>query len=214
VRPQRVHLTGLTGARAAPFQHAPSMTEEFRFDVWSASEGVRREQRVLPGEDSLRVGDLEVGYGEILWKARRADLLMLFTERRTLALQGRSDPLNRLHRLLVRRLSSGEKASRSRYLRAVAEEVVLFAAAVAARGRLDGHPVTGLHVAVVTREALHLFSGASHRSVPFPAEQCRVRTGSDREGTRDTVLLRRGEDLLELLYLFPEEREALLEAAL
>lgn len=190
------------------------MTEEFRFDVWSASEGVRREQRVRPGQQSLGVGDLEIGYGDVLWKARRADLLMIFTEQRTLALQGRSDPLNRLHRLLVRRLSSGGTANRSRYLRSVADEVVLFAAAVAARGRLDGRPVTGLHVAVVTREALHLFSEDDHRSVPFPAEQCRVRTGSDREGTRDTVLVRGGEDLLELLYLFPEERDALLEAAL
>jgi len=190
------------------------MTEEFRFDAWSAGEGVRRDQRVHPLQQSLRVGDLEIGYADVLWKARRADLLMIFTERRTFALQGRSDPLNRLHRLLVRRLSSGEKGSRSRYLRSVADEVVLFAAAVAARGRLDGRPVTGLHVAVVTREALHLFSRDSHRSVLFPAEQCRVRTGSDRKGTRDTVLLRRGDDLLELLYLFPEERDALLEAAL
>lgn len=187
------------------------MTGEFRFDAWSQSEGVRRDQRVRPGEGSLRVGDLGIEYGDVLWKARRADLLMLFTEERTLALQGRSDPLNRLDRELVRRLPA--RRSRSRYLTSVAGEVLLFAAAVAARGRVEGSPVTGLHVAVVTREALHLFSGGSRRTVPFPAEQCRVRSGSGEEDTRDTVLLRRGDDLLELLYLFPEEREALMEAA-
>lgn len=188
------------------------MSGEFRFDAWSQSEGVRRDRPVRPGEHSLRVGDLEIEYSDVLWKARRADLLMLFTADRTVALQGRSDPLNRLARSLVRRMPPGE--NRRRYLKSVGGEVLLFAAAVAARGRLEGRPVTGLHVAVVTREALHLFSGTSRRSVSFPAEQCRVRSGGGGEGTRHTVLLRRGDDLLELLYLFPEEREALLETAL
>lgn len=188
------------------------MTEEFRLDAWSQGEGVRREQRVRPGDDALRVGDLEVEYGEILWKARRADLLMLFTGQGTLALQGRADPLNRLHRLLVPRLPPA--GARGRFLGEVAPEVVVFAAAVAARGRVEGRPVTGLHVAVATREALHLFSRGSRRSLPFPVERGRLRSGAGQEGARDTVLLRRGDDLLELLYLFPEEREALLAAAL
>lgn len=188
------------------------MTGEFRFDAWSQSEGVRRDQPVRPGEESLRVGDLEIDYSDVLWKARRADLLMLFTGDRTVALQGRSDPLNRLDRSLVRRMPPGE--NRRRYLTSVAGEVLLFAAAVAARGRLGDSPVTGLHVAVVTREALHLFSGTSRRSVPFPAEQCRLRSGDEGEGSRETVLVRRGDDLLELLYLFPEEREVLMETAL
>lgn len=187
------------------------MNEEYRFDVWSQGEGVRREQRVAPGEDSLRVGGAEIEYPDVLWKARRADLLMLFTADRTLALQGRSPPLNRLARTLTRRLAPA--GSRRRYLQSVAGEVLLFAAAVAARGRVGGAPVTGLHVAVVTRRAVHLFSGTSSRSVPLPAEQCRVRSGSGEGGARDTVLLRRGDDLLELLYLFPEERDVLLEAA-
>ena len=187
------------------------MTPEFRFDAWSQTEGVRRDRPVRPGEESVRVGDLEIEYTDVLWKARRADLLMLFTADRTVALQGRSAPLNRLDRSLVRRMPAGE--NRRRYLSTVAGEVLLFAAAVAARGRLEGQPVTGLHVAVVTREALHLFSGTSRRGMPFPAEQCRVRSGAEGKGARDTVLLRRGDDLLELLYLFPEERDALLEAA-
>lgn len=187
------------------------MTEEFRFDAWSRGKGVRRAQRVRPGDESLRVGDVEIGYGDVRWKARRADLLMLFTPDRTIALQGRSDPLNRLDRGLTRRLSP--RGNRRRYLASVAGEVLLFAAAVAARGRVDGRPVTGLHVAVVTRDALHLFSGDSRPSVPFPVEECRVRSGSPEERSRETLLLRRGDDLLELLYLFPEERDALLEAA-
>lgn len=188
------------------------MTPEFRLDAWSEGEGVRRDQRVRPGGDALRVGDLRVEYGDVLWKARRADLLMLFTARGTLALQGRSDPLNRLHRLLVRRLPPAR--ARSRYLSEVTPEVVVFAAAVAARGRVEGDPVTGLHVAVATREALHLFSAGARRRLPFPVESGRVRGGAGQEGSRDTVLLRRGDDLLELLYLFPEERDALLAAAL
>lgn len=187
------------------------MNGEFRFDAWSQGEGVRREQRVVPGDESLRVGDGELQYEKIRWKARRADLLMLFTADRTLALQGRSDPLNRLDRALTRRLSPRD--NRRRYLASVAGEVLLFAAAVAARGRVDGGPVTGLHVAVVTRDALHLFSGDSRLTVPFPVEECRVRNGSREEGSRDTLMLRRGDDLLELLYLFPEERDTLLEAA-
>lgn len=187
------------------------MTDEFRFDAWSQGAGVRRDQPVRPGDDSLRVGDVEIDYGSVRWKARRADLLMLFTADRTFALQGRSDPLNRLDRVLSRRLPRGR--DRRRYLASVGGEVLLFAAAVAARGRLEGRPVTGLHVAVVTRDALHLFSGGSRLAVPFPVEECRVRSGSRQEGSRDTLVLRRGDDLLELLYLFPEERDALLEAA-
>ena len=187
------------------------MSGEFRFDAWSQSEGVRRDQRIRPGEGSLRIGDLQIDYSDVLWKARRADLLMLFTGDRTVALQGRPDPLNRLDRRLVRRMPTGE--NRRRYLESVADEVVQFAAAVAARGRLGGRPVTGLHVAVVTRAALHLFSGTSRRSVSFPVEQCRVRSGADEEGTRDTVVVRRGDDVLELLYLFPEERSVLLETS-
>lgn len=187
------------------------MTEEFRFDVWSQAEGVRRDQRVRPGDASVQVGDAEVRYDSVRWKARRADLLMLFTADRSLAIQGRSDPLNRLDRALTRRLSP--RRSRRRYLASVAEEVLLFAAAVAARGRVDGGAVTGLHVAVVTRDALHLFSADSRLSLPFPVEKCRTRSGSHEEGTRATVVLRRGDDLLELLYLFPEERDTLLEAA-
>lgn len=186
------------------------MSERFRFDLWSEGEGVRRGETVRLGEDALQVGDLTIAFAEIRWKARRADLLMLFTGDRTLALRGDRDPLNRLHRQLVRRLRS--EGSRTRYLRDVAGEVVLFAAAVAARGRVGGRPVTGLHVAVVTRAALHLFSADSRRSMRFPAERSRVRESTG-EGTRDTVLIGRGEDLVELLYLYPEEREALLEAA-
>lgn len=187
------------------------MTDGFRFDAWSQGAGVRRDQPVRPGDETLRVGDLEIEYESVRWKARRADLLMLFTADRTLALQGRSDPLNRLDRALARRLPRGRH--RRHYLAAVGGEVLLFAAAVAARGRAEGGPVTGLHVAVVTRDTLHLFSGESRLSVPFPLEECRIRSGSREEGSRDTLVLRRGDDLLELLYLFPEERDTLLEAA-
>lgn len=186
------------------------MSEAFRLDLWSQGEGVRRGETVRLGRDDLRVGNLSIDLEEIRWKARRADLLMLFTGEQTLALRGDPDPLNRLHRELLRRLRSAE--SRTRYLRDVAGEVVLFAAAVAARGRVQSRPVTGLHVAVVTRAALHLFSGDSRRSMPFPAERSRVREASGEE-TRDTVLLGRGDDLLELLYLYPEERTVLLESA-
>ena len=184
--------------------------DSFRFDLWTESAGVLRGRRVTVGETSLRVGDIEVRYDRILWKARRADLLMLFTSGRTLALQGEADPLNRLDRGLVRRL--GSAGSRTSFLESVVGEVLVFAAAVAARGRVDSRPVTGLHVAVVTRDGLHLFSRDARCRLSFPVSAIRTGSGSER-GVRDTVVLRRGDDRVELLYLFPEERRALIEVA-
>lgn len=186
------------------------MSDRYTFDVRIEGGGVRRDVPVTMEAAALRVGDEKVADGSVFWTARRAGLLLLFARERTVAFQGEPDELDALQRRVTARVEPREQ--RRRLLEPLTEEVVLFAAAAAARGRLGGDPVEGLHVVVATREGLHLFAGDTHREISFPVDEAEV--VSDPESHfRDRLVLVDGEDRLELVYLFPEEREQALEAA-
>ena len=186
------------------------MTGEFSFDVRVEGESVRRDVPVTLEPAAIRVGDVKLADGSVFWTARRAGLLLLFAREKTVALQGEPEDLDALQRRVTARVEPEEQ--RRRLLDPLTEEVVLFAAAAAARGRLDGRPVQGLHVVVATREGVHLFAEDRHLELAFPVDEAEV--VSDPEGPfRDRLVLSSGDDRLELVYLFPEERQEALEAA-
>lgn len=186
------------------------MSEEYTFDVRIEGGGVRRDVPVVLGAAAVRVGDETVADGSVFWTARRAGLLLLFARDETIALHGEPEELDVLHRRVAERVEPREQ--RRRLLEPLTEEVVLFAAAAAARGRLDGDPVRGLHVVVATREGLHLFVDDTHRALSFPVDRAEI--VSDPGGrSRDRLVLSTGGDRLELIYLFPEEREQAVQAA-
>jgi len=186
------------------------VTGEFSFDVRVEGESVRRDVPVTLEPAAIRVGDVKLADGSVFWTARRAGLLLLFAREKTVALQGEPEELDALQRRVTARVEPEEQ--RRRLLDPLTEEVVLFAAAAAARGRLDGRPVQGLHVVVATREGVHLFAEDRHLELAFPVDEAEV--VSDPEGPfRDRLVLSSGDDRLELVYLFPEERQEALEAA-
>lgn len=170
-------------------------------DVLIEGEGVRRGVTVRCEEDTLLVGDLRIPLSEVYWTSRRAGLLMVFSEGRTLALQGGRDRLEELADEIERRVR-GEKG-RGRLPARLTAEVVVCTAGVAAVGRLGGRRVKGLRVAVATRQALHLLGGAEGERLAWPADEARAveEEGAGRRG----IFLRRGDDELRVLYLFPEE---------
>ncbi len=186
------------------------MSGEFTFDARIEGVGVRRDVTVSLEPAAVRVGDAKVADGSVFWTARRAGLLLLFAREKTVALQGEPDALDALQRRVTARVEPREQ--RRRLLDPLAEEVVLFAAAAAVRGRLDDGPVKGLHVVVATREALHLFAEDRHRVLSFPVDEGEIASDPD-SPFRDRLVLASGEERLELVYLFPEERDQALEAA-
>lgn len=178
-------------------------------DVLLEGEGVRRGVSARCEDDALVVGDLRIPLSGIYWTSRRAGLLMIFSEERTLALQGPRGRLEALSDELERRLR-GEKG-RGRLPSRLTAEVVVCTAGAAVVGRLGGRAVKGLRVAVATRQALHLLGGAGEERLSWPADEARALEGES-DG-RSGLLLRRGDDELRVLYLFPEEIRSLVGLA-
>lgn len=186
------------------------MTGEFTLDARVEGRGTRRGVEVGLEPTAVRIGDTRVADGSVFWTARRAGLLFLFAREKTVALQGEPDELDALQRRITARVDPDEQ--RRRLLEPLTQEVVLFAAAAVARGRVRGTSVNGLRVVVVTREGLHLFAEDRHLALPFPTDEAEV-VGDPDTPFRERLVLASGEDRLELVYLFPEEREEALEAA-
>ncbi|MFB6240534.1 MAG: hypothetical protein ABEJ46_03065, partial [Gemmatimonadota bacterium] len=145
------------------------MSGEFTLDARVEGRGVLRDVEVGLEPAAVRFGDVRVADGSVFWTARRAGLLLIFAREKTVALQGEPDELDALQRRITARVEPQEQ--RRRLLDPLTEEVVLFAAAGAARGRVGGTAVNGLHVVVATREGLHLFAEDRHLALTFPAEE-------------------------------------------
>lgn len=170
-------------------------------DVLLEGRGVRRGVTPRLGEEALRLGDAEVPYDRVFWISRRAGLLMVFTDDRALAVKGDRDPLERLAHALEERL--GRASGRARLPADLTREVVVCTAGTAVVGDLEGRRASGLRVAVFTRRGLHLLGGRERMALGWPADEART---VDAEGAPGpALLLRRGESVLRLLYLFPEE---------
>lgn len=187
------------------------MTDSFTLDARIEGDRVRRGVPVNAGPDALRVGTFSVPHASVFWTSRRAGLLLVFGRGATVALQGDGEDLDALQERLSERGPDPE-GRRRELLEPLAEEGVLFAGAAAARGRLGEERVSGLHVAVATREALHLFAEDRHHVMSLPAEGADVVPGGG-ASSHDRLVLRGGADRLELLYLTSGEREKLLRAA-
>ncbi len=177
------------------------MAELPPLDVLVEGRGVRRGVTPRVGEEALGLGDAEVPYDRVFWISRRAGLLMIFTEDGALAVKGDRDPLERLAHALEERL--GRASGRARLPADLTREVVVCTAGTAVVGDLAGRQASGLRVAVFTRRGLHLLGGRERLALAWPADEART---VDAEGAPGQALLvRRGESVIRLLYLFPEE---------
>lgn len=185
------------------------MAELPPLDVLVGGEGVTRGVVPRLGDDGLRIGGRTVPYDEIFWVSRRVGLLMIFTAGGALAVKGDRGALERLAHGLEERL--GRASGRGRLPPELTAEVVVFTAGVAAVGRTGGRRTSGLRVAVFTRRGVHLLGGRETRRVRWPLDEART---VDAEGAPGpALLLRRGDDVLRLLYLFPEEIRTALRLA-
>lgn len=180
-------------------------------DLLVQGEGVRRDVTVEIGDASVRLGDVRLDYPEIFWTSRRAGLLMLFAVDRTVAVKGSGQALQALTGAVEGRV--GGTSGRGRLPAELAEEVILCTAGAAVVGRVAGRSVSGLRVMVITRRGLHLLERDRDLRVGWPVEEARVADGEEAGRKGAVVVLRKGESVLRLLYLFPEEREAVLRAA-
>lgn len=193
---------------------APPAEEDRRFgdaDVLVQGEGIRRGVAVEVEDDALRVDDLVVPAREIWWTSRRAGLLMIFAREKTLAVKGDRPLLDALARSVeARRAAAG---SRGRLPEALTGEVVVCTAGTAVVGRVEGRETSGLRVAAVTRRGVHLLAGERDLCLGWPVDEARVATEGEGPGRGRALVLRKGEDVLRLLYLFPEETDAVMRAA-
>jgi hypothetical protein len=182
-----------------------------RLDIWSHGIGTRRGVEVRTGEEALEVGDLRIPYGNIFWTSRRAGLFMVFSNTRTVALQGAGRELDVLARAVEK--SVGRADQRRRLPPELTGEGVVCTAGTAAVGRAGGARIRGLWLAVVTRRGLHLLSAGEHHGIPWPADEARELDEATTGGRGPAVEVARGEDRVRLLYLFAEEARVIVRTA-
>lgn len=180
-------------------------------DVLVQGEGVRRGVSVEVTADAVRAGGLSLPVREIYWTSRRAGLLMLFARDLTVAVKGGRAALDELGRIVEEQ--RGGRSGRGRLPASVSGEVVVCTAGTAVVGRVAGHAASGLRVAVVTRRAVHLLSRDRDLRLGWPVDAAEVEDEPEGRPRGRALVLRKGRDLLRLLYLFPEEMEAVLRVA-
>ena len=183
-----------------------------RLDAFTQARGAMRDVPVRAGPQRLEVGEVRVPLEEIYWTSRRAGLLMVFSDRDVVALRGSGRELDELARDLEGHMSRADQ--RGRLPDAVTAEGVLCTAGVAAVGRVEGRPVRGLRLAVITRRGLHLLGGGEWQTLGWPAEEVHE-VEDERSAARGPALELAGEagDTVRLLYLFPEELRVAVRAA-
>ena len=185
--------------------------DEAGLDVLVQGDGVYRDVAAEVEEDAFHVGHLSLPYRSIFWTSRRAGLLMVFADGRTLALKGPRERLDDLGRALERQL--GKTGARGRLPRDQAAEVVVFTAGTAVVGRIGERRASGLRVALFTRQALHLLGGEEALRLAWPVDEARTVEERAAGSEGRALLLRKGETVLRLLYLFPEEIQAAIRVA-
>lgn len=183
--------------------------DEGTLDVLVQGDGVYRDVAAEADDDAFRVGHLTLSYGSIFWTSRRAGLLMVFADGRTLALKGERERLDDLGRDLERQL--GKAGARGRLPPEQASEVVVFTAGTAVVGRIGQRKASGLRVALFTRQALHLLGGEEALRIAWPVDEARTVEEGAAGSEGRALLLRKDETVLRMLYLFPEEIRAAIQ---
>lgn len=189
----------------------PEGYRPFVVDVLVEGQGIDRQVRVLAGPEKLVFGRSRLSYSAVYWTSRRAGLLMLFSQKVTVALRGEEADLHELARTVESGLDSREH--HQNLLQPLGGEGVLFTAGTALVGRLQGEVVKGLAVAVCSQRGLHLFSGSRHRALRWPVDSAEERRRPGAAHAEKSLRLVKGEDVLDLLYLFPEEIAAVRRVA-
>lgn len=180
-------------------------------DVLVQGRGIRRGVAVEVEGRTIRVGDLAIRAEEMYWTSRRAGLLMLFARDRTLAVKGGRGALEALARAVEAR--RGEAGPRGRLPEEIVEEVVVCTAGTAMAGRVGDRKTSGLRVGVFTRRGAHLLDGERDLRVGWPVEDARRVDDPGGSAGGPALVLRKGPTELRLLYLYPEEIEAVLRVA-
>lgn len=181
------------------------MTEDaLTLDVFVEGHGVQRGARVAPTVDGLHCGDRFFRWAEVFFVSRRAGMILLFGTSGAVVIKGSGETLDRLDDWIAQAVDLTEV--RRRLVRQLGHEVVLFTAACAASGRLDGRRLNGLFVAAATRRALYLISGREQWSLVWPIERVKRQLARPDEPGGDALILVRGDDTQVILrYLLPEE---------
>lgn len=179
-------------------------------DVFVQGAGVQRSTEVRPSQNGLHVGDRVVPWREVLWVSRRSGMILVFTAHANLAIQANGKSLGEVERWMDAGVDQTDL--RRRLVRQLGHEVVLFAAGCAVDGRLDGHRLRGLFLAAATRRALYLLSGGEQYTIEWPVDRVKRRLGRQGDVGGDALELARGDDVILLRYLFPEEVVALATA--
>jgi hypothetical protein len=181
-------------------------------DVFLEGRGVQRGARVTAGVDGLTCGDAFLRWSDVFFVSRRAGMFLLFGAAGAAVIKGKGEDLDRLEGWVSDAVDLTEV--RRRLVRQLGHEVVLFTAACAARGVLDGRGINGLYVAAATRRALYLISGREQWSLVWPVERVKRELARPEEPGGDALILARGDETrLSLRYLLPEEVIALATTA-
>jgi hypothetical protein len=182
---------------------------ELVLDVLVEGEGLRRNADVRLAEGRLTVNDLELDLGGLFWVARRAGMVLLFASEYTAAIKGGASALEELARGIE--ASIDQNARRRELLRPVAREVVVVTAGTAVSGEMNGEPLNGLFVTVITQAGIHLFTRRRHAAFPWPAD---ASAGDGADGRGDVLVVASASgSRLTMRYLFPEEIRAVIKVA-
>ena len=181
-------------------------TDGFTFDVIVNGTPRLYNVPVVCTDRVIRAADEEVSLDSVFWVSRRAGLVLLFARTRSLAFLGHSGDLEEFARTIEQKTDQSRQRT---LLQPLAAEVVVCTAGTAVNGMLSGSDLSGLHLAVFTQRAVHLFAEDRHHTVPWPVDQVSEISSDTREEGRAGLRLSAPDVALEFYYLFPEEIQAI-----
>ena len=182
----------------------------FTFDVIVDGTPMLHNVPVVCTDLVIRAGDEEVSLDSVFWVSRRAGLVLLFARTRSIAFLGHSGDLEEFARTIEQKT---DRVIQRTLLQPLAAEVVVCTAGTAVNGTLLGADLNGLHLAVFTQHAVHLFSENRHHTVPWPVDQVSEISSATREEGRAGLKISALDVALEFRYLFPEEIQAIASVA-
>lgn len=179
-------------------------------DVLVDGAPVRRNVPVRVEGGDIVMGDDRLSLESVFWVSRRAGLALVFARERTVALLGGSGDLEEVARIIER---GSDRAAQRSLLQPLAREVVVCTAGTAASGAIGETSIRGLHLAVFTQQALHLFAGKRKYALRWPVDRVSEVTTAAGDPGRSGLKLAKDGAAITLRYLFPEEIQAVARVA-